>query len=61
MMNVVNAEGEPQELAYFVCLVLSVMKDKAEKDKEKAVKDWLDKYGDKTFDELMRMEREEEE
>ena len=34
---------------------------KQEHDKKQDVKEWMEKYGDKTFEDLMKMEREEEE
>lgn len=61
IFDVFEAEGEPADLAYFASLIICVLKDKEEADKKKQVKEWLDKYGSKTFDEIMRMERDEEE
>ena len=61
VFGVIEAEGEPADLAYYTCLIVFVLKDKQDADKKKEVDDWMKKYGDKTFDELMRMESEGEE
>ena len=61
MFDAFVIEGEPTELAFFMSMVLCVLKDKDESDKKKEVESWMAKYGDKTFDELMRMERDGEE
>lgn len=63
-LNVFNAfvaEGEPADLAMFLFVLICGLQQKTDDDKKKEVDEWLKKYGDKTFEELMRMERDEEE
>ena len=55
------AEGTPWELAFFTFVLVSAFKQKSDDDKQKEVEEWMKKYGDKTFEELMRMERDGEE
>ena len=52
-----KAEGEPSELAWFVFVLVSLFQAKKDADTKKEVDAWLAKYGDKTFEELMNVER----
>ena len=56
-----TAEGTEAELAMFTMLILECFQLKDEQKKKKDVEDWMKKYGEKTFAELMKMERDEEE
>lgn len=58
--EIIKVEGNEMELAFFTAVLLETFRMKSEADKKKEVDDWLKKYGDKTFDELMKMERDEE-
>ena len=59
--DIVTVEGNEMELAFYTAVLLEAFRLKNEADKKKEFDDWLKKYGDKTFDELMKMEREDEE
>ena len=59
--EIITVEGTEMELAFFTAILLETFRMKNDADKKKEVDDWLKKYGDKTFEELMRMERDEEE
>lgn len=59
--EIITVEGDETELAFFTAILLETFRMKNDADKKKEVDDWLKKYGDKTFEELMRMERDEEE
>lgn len=59
--EIITVEGTEMELAFFTAVLLETFRMKSEADKKKEVDNWLKKYGDKTFDELMKMERDEEE
>lgn len=59
--EIITVEGDEMELALFTAILLETFRMKNDADKKKEVEDWMKKYGDKTFDELMRMERDEEE
>lgn len=56
-----TAEGTPVDLAVFTFVLVDAFKQKADYDKKKEVDEWLEKYGNKTFEELMRMESDGEE
>ena len=59
--EIITVEGTEMELALFTAILLETFRMKNDADKKKEVEDWMKKYGDKTFEELMRMERDEEE
>ena len=59
VFDVMVAEGTEIECAMFACVFLEALRMKDEHDKKKEVDEWLEKYGDMTFDELMRKERED--
>lgn len=59
--EIITVEGTEMELALFTAILLETFRMKNDADKKKEVDDWMKKYGDKTFDELMKMERDEEE
>lgn len=59
--EIITAEGDETELAFFTAILLETFRMKNDADKKKEVDDWMKKYGDKTFEELMRTERDEEE
>ena len=61
VFDVIVAEGSEAECAFYTALLIETFRLKQEQDKKKEVDDWLEKYGDKTFEELMKMERDEEE
>lgn len=56
-----EAEGDPQELALFTLVLTFAIKKQTDIEKKKEVDEWMKKYGDKTFAELMKTEREDEE
>ena len=56
-----EAEGDPQELALFTLVLTFAIKKQTDIEKKKEVDEWMKKYGDKTFEELMKTEREGEE
>ena len=55
------AEGTEAELAFYTLLLVESFRLKKEHDDKVEVDEWMKKYGDKTFEEIMRMEREDEE
>lgn len=55
--EIVTAEGTEMELAFYTAVLLETFRMKNEADKKKEFDDWLAKYGDKTFEELMNAER----
>ena len=59
--EIITVEGDETELAFFTAILLETFRMKNDADKKKEVEDWMKKYGDKTFEELMRTERDEEE
>jgi len=58
--EIVTAEGNEMELAFYTAVLLETFRLKNEAYKKKEFDDWLKKYGDKTFEELMKMESDEE-
>ena len=60
-MGVIVAEGSEMECALYTHVLLQLLRLQTEHDKKKEVDEWMKKFGDKTFDELMKMERDEEE
>lgn len=56
-----EAEGDPQELALFTLVLTFAIKKQTDIEKKKEVDEWMKKYGDKTFEELMKTERDDEE
>lgn len=61
MFNVIIAEGSELECAIYSAALIETIRLKQEHDKKQEVDEWLQKYGDMTFDELMKREREDEE
>ena len=61
MFNCIEVEGNEIECAMYTCVSLEALRLKNEHDKKKEVDEWLEKYGNKTFEELMRTERDDEE
>ena len=55
------AEGTEAELAFYTLLLVESFRLKKEHDDKVELDEWMKKYGDKTFEEIMRMEREDEE
>lgn len=55
------AEGTEAELAFYTLLLVESFRLKKEHDDRVEVDEWMKKYGDKTFEEIMKMEREDEE
>ena len=55
------AEGTEAELAFYTLLLVESFRLKKEHDDKVEVDEWMKKYGDKTFEEIMKMEREDEE
>lgn len=49
------------ECALYTHVLLQLLRLQTEHDRKKEVDEWMKKFGDKTFDELMKMERDEEE
>lgn len=60
VFDVIIAEGSEMECAMYTCIFLETLRMKSEMDKKREVDEWMKKYGDKTFEELMKMERDEE-
>lgn len=61
VMNIIVAEGTEVECAMYTHTLLEIFRLKSEFDKKKETDEWLKKYGDMTFDELMKRERDDEE
>lgn len=60
-MDQIVAEGSEVECAMYTHCLLQFMRMQTEHDKKKEVDEWMRKFGNKTFEELMKMERDEEE
>ena len=56
-----EVEGSEVECAMYTCILLEAIRMKDERDKNKEVDEWMKKYGEKTFAELMEMERGDKE
>ena len=56
VFDVITVEGEEMECALYTAILLEAFKLKNEHDKKKEFDDWLAKYGDMTFEELMKKE-----
>lgn len=54
------AEGTELECAIYTHALLESLRLKHERDKKEEVDEWLKKYGDMTFDELMKRERDDD-
>ena len=61
IMGIIVAEGNELECAIYSAAFIETFRLKQEHDKKKEVDEWLKKYGDMTFEQLMNKEREEEE
>ena len=61
VFDIVEVEGTEIECAMYTCVFLEALRLKNEHDKKQEVDEWLKKYGEMTFDELMRKERDDEE
>lgn len=60
LMEIFVAEGTEQELAMYTSLLLDMLKKISDFEKKKEVEDWMKKFGDKTFEELMKAETKED-
>ena len=60
IFDVFVAEGDERELALYTALLFEVMKGISDIHKKKEVEDWMEKYGNKTFEELMKSETQED-
>lgn len=61
MFDVIVAEGSELECAIYSAAFLETIRLKQEHDKKQEVDEWLKKYGDMTFEELMKRESDDEE
>lgn len=61
VFDIIEVEGNEIECAMYTCVFLEALRLKNEHDKKKEVDEWLKKYGDMTFEELMRKESDSEE
>lgn len=61
LMEIFVAEGTEQELAMYTTLLLDMLTKVNEFNKKKEVEDWMKKFGDKTFKDLMDAENREDE
>lgn len=60
LMEIFVAEGTEQELAMYTTILLDMLKKISDFEKKKEVEDWMKKFGDKTFEELMQAETKED-
>ena len=60
IFDVFVAEGDEREIALYTALLIEVLKNMNDIQKKKEVEDWMKKYGDKTFEELMKSETRED-
>ena len=56
-----TAEGSATEVAIFTFCLLDLLKIKDEHDKDKKAKEWMEQFGNLTFEELMKREQEDDE
>ena len=56
IFDVFVAEGDEREIALYTALLIEVLKNMNDIQKKKEVEDWMKKYGNKTFEELMKSE-----
>ena len=61
LMDIFVAEGTEQELAMYTTLLLDMLTKVNEFNKKKEVEDWMKKFGEKTFKDLMDAENREDE
>lgn len=61
VFSVIEAEGTEPELALYTLVLVEALRMKQEADKKSETEAWLKKFGDMTFEELMKRERDEEE
>ena len=61
VLGVIEVEGSEIECALYTHCLVQLFRLQTEHDKKKEVDAWLKKYGDMTFEDLMKMERDEEE
>ena len=54
------AEGSATEVAIFTFCLLDLLKIKDEQDKDKKAKEWMEQFGNLTFEELMKREQEDD-
>ena len=60
IFDVFVAEGDEREIALYTALLIEVLKNMNDIQKKKEVEDWMKKYGNKTFEELMKSETQED-
>ena len=60
IFDIIIAEGTEVECAVYTHALLESFRLKNEMEKKKEVEDWMKKYGNMTFEELMKKERDEE-
>ena len=59
VMGIIVAEGSELECAIYTAAFLETLRLKQEHDKNKEAEEWLKKYGEMTFEQLMNKERDE--
>lgn len=60
----IKVRGDPTDIAYYTFAVLSMLKFKSDHEAEEVAKkeaELFEKFGNMTFEELMKQEREKEE
>ena len=60
IFDVFVAEGDEREIALYTALLFEMLKNMSDIQKKKEVEDWMKKYGNKTFEELMKSETQED-
>lgn len=61
IMDIIVAEGTEIECAMYTHTLIEIFRLKNEYDKRKETEEWMKKFGEMTFDELMKRERDDEE
>lgn len=60
VMGIIEAEGKEIELAVYSHCLLEIFRLKYKYDQEKEAEDWMEKFGNVSFEELMKREQEED-
>lgn len=58
--GIMEAEGKEIELAVYTHCLLEIFRLKHEFDKQQDAENWMEKFGNMTFEELIKREQEED-
>ena len=61
VFNLFEVEGNEMECALYTCIMIEALRMKKEHDDKKELDEWMTRFGNMTFEELLRHEREGDE